>query len=392
MQLDAIAHTDEIANILQNSALTTGYSPQMLRAGFDAMFSHWNATEFAAFLQQEIPEFDLKNTASFLDVECNLAQRQALLNYSCAKRVFMVTASTVPSAAFQDVVLTLLLPLHLIHRPSHVQAGFFKAMRDWLMIKAPRLAERWELVEPTYDDARLSELMASCDAVNISASHKTIMHFRQLRDDLPSEKQPAIWIEHGHKISSIILFRDDLATLNDADFEAIAWDASIWDQTGCLSPKCIFMECAPEDAEKFAQKLLDALDRVAAQLPEIVPDTAALAKRNSALLMAEFEGCRAMHATQNHDCILIHPEGGFPILLPRILNIFPVQDAASELMTLTACGLALASKKTLSDNDKKVFAQAGYHVFCALGQMQNPPLTWFHDNVGTLKPFLMSNV
>ena len=355
------------------------------------MFSHWNDAEFRGFLENEIPGFDEHYLQTFLDVDLSLEKRRSILPCSCSKRVFLVSASTVPSAAFQDVLLTLLLPVQLIHRPSHAQSDFFQSVHAWLMSKAPHLAERWELIEPTYDDSYLSEMMASCDALNISASQKTINHFRLLRDCLPVEKRPSKWIEHGHKVSAIVLFKEDFDGLTDADFVAIARDASIWDQTGCLSPKCIYMECSQQEAEVFAHRLIAAFDRVAEELPEMMPDTASLAKRNSALLMAEIEGCRIMHATRNHDCIVIHPESGLPILLPRILNLFPVQDASHELMCLTAYGQALGSKKTLSEREKKLFSQAGYHVFCALGQMQNPPLTWFHDNIGTLRPYLMRN-
>lgn len=389
--LKELARLEDLQNAIGLYAHQMGYSAQVIQTGFRMMFSHWNDAEFHGFIQNEIPELDARYYQSFFDIDLSFEKRRSILPCACSERIFLVSASTVPSAAFQDVLLTLLLPVHLIHRPSHSQSGFFQSVHTWLSLKAPRLAERWELIEPTYEDLYLSKIISSCDALNISASQKTIEHFRTLRDGLPIEKRPKKWIEHGHKVSAIILFKEDFDALTDADFDAIAWDASIWDQTGCLSPKSIYMECSQQEAEQFAHQLIAAFDRVAEQLPEIMPDTASLAKRNSALIMAEIEGCRMMHANRNHDCIIIHPEGGFPILLPRILNLFPVRDATHELVTLTAHGQALGTKKLLSESEKNLFSQAGYHVFCGLGQMQNPPLTWFHDNIGTLRPYLMRN-
>ncbi|MBO4351368.1 MAG: hypothetical protein J6A01_10535, partial [Proteobacteria bacterium] len=384
MQLRELACLKEFQNAIGLYAPQMGYSAQVIQIGFEAMFSHWNDAEFLNFIKNEIPGFDKRLFQSFLDIDLSFEDRRSLMPCPCSERIFLVSASTVPSAAFQDVLLTLLLPVHLIHMPSHAQSDFFKSIQAWLMSRAPRLVERWELIEPTYDEQYLSGIMADCDALNISASQKTIEHFRALRDRLPVEKRPQKWIEHGHKVSAIVLFKEDLDTLTDADLEAIAWDASIWDQTGCLSPKSIVMECSCEDARYFAQKIIIALDKVADKLPELKPETSDLAVKNNALIMAELDGCTVMHASKNHDSLIIHPDGGFPVLLPRTLNLFPVQDVLKECMRISMNGQALGSKKTLSESEKKVFSQAGYHVFCDLGQMQNPPLTWFHDNIGTL--------
>ena len=387
MLLQSLANTASIAPIFEQHVNGTGYTPKMLMAGFNAMFSHWNDKELSSFILNEIPGFSPNHIDDFLNIDLDISQRKALLNHTCSQKLFLITASTVPSAAFQDILLTLLLPIHIVHRPSHTQADFFHAIHAWLMQHAPQMAERWELMEPTYDDQILSDCMASCDAVNISASQKTIEHFRILRDALPQTMKPLKWIEHGHKISAIVLFEDDIQTLTETDYKAIAWDASIWDQTGCLSPKCIYMTCSHEDARSFAQKLLSALDQVANELPEIQPSIAALVMRNSALLMAQLKGAAILTGNKNHDCIVIHTDIADPILLPRMLNLYPIQNIEQIHMHLAPYGQTLASKKMLTPEEKNLFSKAGFNVFSKLGQMQNPPLTWFHDNVGTLRPY-----
>lgn len=369
-------------------AAQAGYSPQMIQWGFDHMLAHWTRHEFELFFAQECPgvskdciDEQLRNTTTF-------ERRCALFSGMQRSSMLLITASTVPSAAFQDVFLSLLLPIRVTHRPSHTQYEMFQALHAWMRDAYPEQAGRWMLEKPERDDKRMARLIAEHDILNVSGSDETIRHFKALASQAA---RPPLVIAHGHRLSVAALFRDDIPELGAADFDALALDASVWDQTGCLSPKCIFFEGSRQQAEDFAQKLLESLDEIALSLPEHAPDALQLAAHNSACLMAKFDGARIFKAHRNHDTIVLHCGTGTfrPILLPRTLNLCPVDDAVDAATRFVPVGQAFATRTTLAaDIERRLRECSGFNYFPRFGAMQDPPLTWLHDGIGTIKPLL----
>ena len=367
-------------------AAQTGYTPQMLQWGFDKMLSHWTREGFERFFAQECPELSADDVAKALCPETSFEARCRLFAKPTFKAMLLVTASTVPSAAFQDVFLSLLLPIRVTHRPAGCQHALFQALHACLEHQFPELASRWTIVAPDHDDTRTEALIEAHDVLNVSGSDATIGHFRKLA--MQSKRKP-FFIAHGHRLSAVALFQRDISELEDKDFDALALDASVWDQTGCLSPKIFFFEGSAEDAARFAQRLIESLDKVALHLPELPPDSAQLAAVNSACLMAQFDGARIFKAHRNHDVIVLHSnfEAFRPVLLPRTLNLCPVEHALDAAMRLAPNGQALASRVPLAQDDAlRLRKQAGFNYFPRFGNMQDPPLTWLHDDIGTIKP------
>ena len=367
-------------------AAQTGYSPQMLRWGFDRMLAHWHREGVESFFAQEYPELSPEGVAEALSPQTTFEARRRLFAKPMFKSMLLVTASTVPSAAFQDVFLSLLLPMRITHRPAQNQHALFQALHASLSRAFPELASRWTIVAPDHDDAHTAALIESHDVLNVSGSDATINHFRSLAG---RAKQPPFIIAHGHRLSAVAMFRHDIPELEDRDFDDLALDASVWDQTGCLSPKIIFFEGSAQDAEFFAQRLIESLDKVALELPEFAPESTQLAAVNSACLMAQFDGARIFKAHRNHDVIVLHSglDAFRPVLLPRTLNLCPVNHALDATMRLAPNGQALASRSPLAKDDEiRMRTQAGFNYFPRFGKMQDPPLTWLHDDIGTIKP------
>ena len=377
----------ELPQILRRHAAETGYSPQMLEHGFARMFAHWNESQFGEFCRREIPGPLPGDILHLFDTERTLDERKALIPLPCAENLLLVSASTVPSASFQDVILSLLLPLRVSQRPACNLLPLFEDLQAALMRTAPLLASRWEILSPTHDDARTADALARHDVVSISGSDATVEHYRRLAAALP-EPHPRI-VAHGHRVSAAILRRGEIPSVSESDYAALAIDASVWDQTGCLSPKCLFVET--DDAviaDGIARKLARHLDLVAETLPAVPPDTAQSAARNSALLMAELDGATVVRAPRNQDAVVSWPCGTSfrPLGLPRTLQVYPVRDAVEAAKGLRPHGQAIASLTPLSECDARELADCGYNYFCRFGEMQDPPLTWFHDGIGTLRP------
>ena len=379
---------ESLRPIFERHASETGYSAQMLRWGFEHLFSHWNLKEFRAFATQEIPGFHADDAETLFDIDTDLQERRRILPEPAASKVLIVSASTVPSAVFGDVILSLLMPVKVGLRPAQNLLPLFRTLAVFIQEKSPKLAERLEIFETGHDDDALKALLQNHDLISVSGSESTISHYRKLMNDLPSSRRPRL-IAHGHKFSAIAIPGDDFARLTEEDVSAIAQDASVWDQTGCLSPKCLFVEANAKSCLELAQKLTEQFDVIAQKLPAVPMDMTISAARNNALRMAQFDGARIFNAQNNGDRIAVFPQNAAfkPLLYPRTLSIYPVPDAIKGALQLAPYGQALGMRDIPNDHVQKMLKSAGYNYFCRFGQMQDPPLSWFHDNVGTIRPF-----
>ncbi|MCL2326858.1 MAG: hypothetical protein FWC40_10250 [Proteobacteria bacterium] len=371
--------------ILQRHAPETGYTYPMLRFGFDRMFSHWHIEAWKALIEQQAPALCREALLErWLDADIGTEQRAAWLDKP-SRRLFLVTASTVPSASLQDAILPLILPFTVTVRPAHNLVALFEALRDDICRVAPILGARLSVSRCGRDDDALQAALREHDMVSVSGSDTTIAHYKSRCEALGMGM-----IAHGHKLSAIALTAGDFLDLDTQDYANIACDASVWDQTGCLSPKCLFIDASPDEAGAFAKKLCHHLDAIAAQLPEMPPNMQELSLRNTAIQMAVFDGASLYRGKVNHDLIILHPPHVpfEPVLIPRCLNIYLTPDPIASSTQLAPYGQALGTKKPLTDNQKTALSKSGYNYFPRLGAMQDPPLTWCHDGIGSLAPLL----
>ena len=374
-----------MTGILSKHADETGYSLEMLIWGFEHMFAHWHRQELADFCHHEIPAFNPGDLGAFTDIDTTLDKRQSIVPAARFHRLFMVTASTVPSAAFQDIVLSLLLPVEVVVRPSENLLPLFYDLHDYLWKKSPLLAERLRIVETGHHEESLLNWLNWCDCLNVSGSNETVKYYQDL---LKRHGLNPAFIPHGHRVSAALIRTQDLDLLTSQDYKNLALDLSAWDQMGCLSPKCLFIEADFEKCRSIAEKLMKSVDEWSSILPLGKTELSIQAQKNNAIRLAELDGSCVIHGQNHEDVFVIFPhECEFePIFQPRLLNIYPVIDSVEAAIQLSPFGQAAGSLSPLGTHNEERLAQAGYNYFCRLGQMQDPPLTWLHDSIGTLLP------
>ena len=374
--------------LIRRHAAKIGYTPEMLAWGFEHMFSHWNRNEMLAFLNQEIAGFRSEDLDEAVCADTSVERRRIIFPGVKYHKLLIVLASTVPSAAFQDVILSLLLPVEVMVRPAENLLPFFEDIYIYLKKKTPKWAQRLTIVDTGHDPDALLNILKSCDIVNVSGSSETISLYRNLIHD---HHLHCDMIEHGHRLSAMVLVSDDLKRLTDEVCYNISLDATVWEQMGCLSPKCLYIEADFVQSVDVAQRLIHCMDSLSFELPAVASDISVRVRLNNILSMLILDGAEVIRAHDRHHICIVYPVGSIadPVLLPGVLNLYPVCDAISAAMRLKPYGQAIGTMTPLSAENKYMLAAAGFNYFCVFGKMQDPPLTWLHDSIGTLRPLCL---
>ena len=125
-------------------------------------------------------------------------------------------------------------------------------------------------------------------------------------------------------------------------------------------------------------------------MPGLEPDLSMVAARNLALRMCLLDGCEVLRG-KNRDTVVVHRALSMEraLMFERTLNIYPVENAVEAAMMLAPRGQGVGFFESPDDDVKKQLSCAGYNYFCRFGKMQDPPLTWLHNGVGTVKPLFV---
>lgn len=386
-----------ISEIAVRHCALMGYSAQALRWGFERMFSHWEECEMCEWLMREIPEFPVSAAKEFLDLDMPFKLRRNMFERLCpeacrrvccgreAGRLLMVTASTVPSAGLQDLLLSLLLPIKATLRPAKGLSAFFKESLALLEGAIGRLAGRVQVVASFRGEPEIVELCKEQDFVVISGSDETIKLYDSCIGAIGAAPR---LVAHGHKVSAVGIFKTD--DLQENDLWALALDVAAWHQMGCLSPRCIFVEGGPERGLALARALKPHLEKALDAFNPPEEDLFAKGKKNNALLMSQLDGGEVIRCGVRGDAMAVYPSlmPFKPIFLSRVLNIFSVSDCILGAEKLAPFGQGFATRHALGVAELERLRRSGYNYFCRFGNMQDPPLTWFHDGVGTVAPLI----
>lgn len=196
------------------------------------------------------------------------------------------------------------------------------------------------------------------------------------------------FIGYGHKVSFAVIARECLVDAQAASGLArrLAYDVTLWDQQGCLSPQLCYLESrAGVSPEQFADFLAVALDDYARELP---PRTLELEEKTQ---MARFRHdaewrpeTLALLSSPGSTAWTVSLERGaafLPTCLNRCIRLKLVEDL-TELPAalipyryhLEAAGIA-ASPERRADLVEQL-AASGVHRICPIGTMQEPTLAW----------------
>jgi hypothetical protein len=230
------------------------------------------------------------------------------------------------------------------------------------------------------------------DAVVAYGSDETI---RELQRRVRSR-----FLGHGHRISVGVIGRDGLGNASEVAGRA-AYDASLFDQQGCLSPHLFYVEeGGPVRPKEFAGLLAAAMARWAERLPpgsltaaEAVAvrtyratyeargldgkDVALFASPHGLDWAVIFDGDPAFAASCLHRTVLVKPVSDLTEV-ERLLQPWRAH--------LQAAAVAVAPERIGMMAD--TLGRAGVSRICPIGRMQAPPLTWHQDGRFLLRDLL----
>jgi len=203
-----------------------------------------------------------------------------------------------------------------------------------------------------------------------------------------ADRVPGRFIGHGHRISFAGIARE---SLKDAEEIAarLAYDVTLWDQQGCLSPQLAYVERGGSlPVEEFAAEVGRQLERLAGELParRLVLDEQASIQRFRQ--EAEWRGVRgeeisvfASSGSLSWTVVYDAAPAFLPTALNRTLWIKPIAslNELADLLPpvrryLEAAGVAAPEERRA--DLATILAGAGVHRICPLGEMQRPDLTW----------------
>ncbi|MBI3989810.1 MAG: acyl-CoA reductase [candidate division NC10 bacterium] len=198
------------------------------------------------------------------------------------------------------------------------------------------------------------------------------------------------FIGYGHRLSFGVIGREALSDLEEIARRA-AYDTSMFDQQGCLSPHLFYVEEGGAATPKgFARALAHAMDELHKALPRgrLSPEEASVIHQlRGAYEFREIAGEDvAVYAGEGMSWTVIYEKD--PTFLPSCLNrtvrVKPVGDLGQVVQLvapyapyLSAVGIAAPPNRLLPLVD--ALGRLGVNRICPVGKMQHPPAGWHHD-------------
>jgi hypothetical protein len=235
-----------------------------------------------------------------------------------------------------------------------------------------------ELTQTALEDA---------DAVIAYGDDHTISALRQLA------APQARFLGYGHKLSFGVVAKEAMTEENLPHLaQAAAFDASVYDQLGCLSPHVYYVEERGQlGPRKFAAALAEAMAAYQAHIPRGQLSVGEAAQNAKFRTCYEFRAASDKRvgvwasATGNDWTVIYDDSPSFiPSCLNRTIFVKPtdgykrvldaIQKIASNVSTVGVAPMHERAAGFASD-----LARMGVHRVCPIGQMQRPPLSWHHD-------------
>ncbi|MFQ5847625.1 MAG: acyl-CoA reductase [Candidatus Methylomirabilales bacterium] len=199
------------------------------------------------------------------------------------------------------------------------------------------------------------------------------------------------FVGHGHRVSFGMIGREVLARAQEVADRA-AYDASLFEQQGCLSPHLVYVEeGGGVSPREFAGLVASAMAGWVERLPP-----GSLTREEAATVRKFRAGYEAQEMAGKEVALFPSPEGlawtiiydadptFTPSCLHRTLLVKPVADLSevgrllrSWRPYLQAAGVAVTPERagTLADQ----MGRAGVNRICPVGRMQAPPLSWHQE-------------
>lgn len=258
---------------------------------------------------------------------------------------------------------------------------------------------------PHEENALTSALIQSADAVVAFGDNSSVGAIRSL---VPLHTR---FVGHGHKLSFALvegsLLDDDTLSCNLA--RAAAYDFSVYDQQGCLSPRCLFIQGGSEKCiKRFAEYIVDFMCQLSHALPlhKLTLEEAATLAREREEALIEYSATASKtsrHKDFSATTVFSAPSDKFLVMRRSLAPFAP--SPVNRVVTIRTFKTTNELKKVLepyrglistfgvsSPRDEWLHLAKTLLVgrVCSLGNMQKPPLGWTHDGYQPLAALVTS--
>lgn len=314
-------------------------------------------------------------------VESELGTLAALDEPHHAVRVVAhVMAGNIPGLAAVPMCLGVVAKQATVIKPAAGDPEFPRLFHASWQELDPELAETVAVVPWRGGDTGVEHIvLGEADVVVAMGSEAALAAIRQ--------RVRGKFIGLGPRLSFAFVAADYLGSTHEAArcADALAYDVSVWDQRGCLSPQIVFVEKGRDvSLYQFAELLGTALERWAEELPGGTVSVPELAAIRTFRDEAQWQpGVRLVVPQGSLGwTVVVEPRAQFlPTCLGRTIRVQPV-DSVAALVSLLAphrhllegAGLAVPRRRW-----RRVAEQlrgAGVHWVTRLGTMQRPTLAW----------------
>jgi hypothetical protein len=261
----------------------------------------------------------------------------------------------------------------------------------------PKLAAAMAILPWTGGDTAVeAAAFAASEAIIAYGSDASI---EKIRGRVPDGVR---FVSHGHRVSFAVIGREalDAGSLHRLT-ERVAYDVSLFDQQGCVSPHVIYVERGGAvPPEGFAERLAEAMAAFERAMPRGrlgIEETSAIQQVRTEAELRELqeEAIRLFPSPGGTAWTVIYEDDQafIPSCLNRVVRVKPLADVG-ELPNLVrpvrrylqTVGTALSRERR--DRLGDALAPLGVCRICSVGDMPHPPLSWHHDGGFSLLPLL----
>lgn len=346
------------AATLEATAAATGQTQALLGASLDALLSSFTLD-------------------AMLNLSRRLAARDGLIGF--------VMPGNVMGAGLHEVAAVLIGGAAAIVKPSSLEPLFFPEFHRTLHSIDATIGARMRVaLWDRFDHKSTTALARSCDKIVAYGDDETIAAVAAIAG-------PKL-VDFGHRLSGALLSRDAIAGPHAQSLAAaLARDASLFEQRGCLSLHHLFIEAAQvTDARNFAELLAGEMAALAPSIPPAkTPPIAEMSAARAARENARWRriGGAPVALWEGEDLswtVIFDPDADFqPSPLCRTVRVSAIanQDELRARLDSAAGvleGFAIEDPANRLQPSRAILRAMGVSYFCAPARLQSPPLTWAH--------------
>jgi hypothetical protein len=346
----------------------TGFSRGMIRHGLPLLLQPLRADAVRALLDDELGDHRV--------LDAPQRNRRAI----GPSLIAHILSGNIPGLAATSMVLSLAVKSAALFKPAAGDPVFPALFAASIRAVDEKLAECLVISHWRGGDLAIEE-------VAFSAADLVVASGSDAATEAIARRVGGRFIGHGHKVSFAVIGKeclsDDAASHELA--RRLAYDVSLWDQHGCLSPQLCYVESgAAGTAERFARLLADALTNLARELPPrllSLDEKAAIRRFRHATEWHGAHGLLTSPDSTDWSVSVERDEEFLPSCLNRCIRLKVVRslpDIAAALAPhrrhLEAAGVAVGAER--AEAITATLAACGVHRVCPLGTMQTPTLAW----------------